>query len=240
MRHARLMSVQVLILVICALLCSCDALFGYANGDAQEGKVVDAGTGAPIPGAYVVANWVGNGYESTICFHVAVAKTGDNGEFIIPAWREKSEFGSIEAEYVGIYVYINGYSLAYMTDGAEVIRLRKMDDTLSPDKRLAMISEAARKAACHSAGESEKNLADFYRSLYGDAMRLAEGQENSEVLYLKYLINNLEIGSTLAGVKYDEEHREVNNGDEGGALSPVIIDKTDAATGNSGNIRESN
>ncbi len=47
------------------------------------GKVIEAGTGRPIEGAFVVVNWTYYFWHSA-CFHVQVAETNADGEFAIP------------------------------------------------------------------------------------------------------------------------------------------------------------
>jgi hypothetical protein len=50
-------SLSITILIVIALLTSCDSLFGYASGDSQEGTVVDAVTDEPINDAFVIGQW---------------------------------------------------------------------------------------------------------------------------------------------------------------------------------------
>ena len=59
----------------------------------MDGRVVDAETGAPIPGALVIAEWSGDiggpVQSSEVCFHMEVATTDAEGRYHIPGWSRR-------------------------------------------------------------------------------------------------------------------------------------------------------
>src|SRR5512135_1778125 len=85
------------------------------SGKRTAGHVVDAGTGAPIPGVHVALLWESEtvpksflgGGGRTVCVHAAAAVTDAQGAFDIPAWREYSTYR--------VYMY-NPVALVYARD----------------------------------------------------------------------------------------------------------------------------
>jgi hypothetical protein len=63
------------------------------SGQAMDGRVLDSETGAPIPGALVIAEWSGDiggpVQSSDVCFHLEVVTTDTNGRYHIPSWTRR-------------------------------------------------------------------------------------------------------------------------------------------------------
>ena len=81
---SRLVSVVGLFVAACTFIVS---------GRSMDGRVVDSETGAPIPGALVIAEWSGDiggpVQSSEVCFHLEVATTDSDGRYHIPAWNRR-------------------------------------------------------------------------------------------------------------------------------------------------------
>ena len=64
------------------------------SGEAIDGKVIEEGSGKPIPDAIVVARWIGDlpgiADSKTVCYHVLSAKSDSQGNFDLPAWQKKA------------------------------------------------------------------------------------------------------------------------------------------------------
>ncbi len=71
-----------------------------------SGQVIDAETGKPIEGVFVLAFWkgeVGLFDAQSICYHVETAVSDDEGQFHIPGWMGDGLFGVMNSYiYVGI------------------------------------------------------------------------------------------------------------------------------------------
>ena len=79
--------------LVCVLGLFTAACTFIVSGPALDGRVVDSETGAPIPGALVIAEWSGDiggpVQSSEVCFHLEVATTDSDGRYHIPAWNRR-------------------------------------------------------------------------------------------------------------------------------------------------------
>jgi hypothetical protein len=79
-----------IIVVIGLLATGCTLM---VSGCEMNGRVVDAETGAPIPGALVIAEWSGDVggpvQSSQVCFHMEIATTDADGRYHIPGWSRR-------------------------------------------------------------------------------------------------------------------------------------------------------
>jgi hypothetical protein len=224
------MKIRLLILLLfCTLLSACEALFGYASGDAQEGVVVDAETSEPVSEAFVIGQWSGRGYETSICFHLSMTKTDALGRYYIPAWREKNEFGSTSNQKVVVYAYKSGYHISHLERGNDVIKMNTVDTLdANVEKRIGIVREAARQTFCHSAGESKKSLIEYYSALYDESKIHAGNKQYKDVLFLKYLVDDFKLGGADAEDRYKKDLRALESDGGGQQLpSPTIINSTD-------------
>jgi len=223
------MSIRLLVLLLLStLLSACDALFGYASGDAQEGVVVDAETGEPVSDAFVIGQWSGRGYESSICFHLSMTKTDALGRYYIPAWREKNEFGSASHQKVLVYAYKHGYYYSLLEQDRNRIQLRKVylarEDI---EERIGILREVARQISCYSAGKSKNNVAEFYQTLYSEALDYAKGEEFEDLLYLRNKVEQYELGDEVASERYQRSSRALKMETEKEITETRVIENTD-------------
>ena len=237
-------SLSITILIVIALLTSCDSLFGYASGDSQEGTVVDAVTDEPINDAFVIGQWGTSGIERTICFHLAMTRSDVNGKYFLPAWRKKSEFGSGDAT-VALHAYKAGYRQQYSDPDGHLylgnrLILVKLDDPGEDKKsRITVIRETARQVACGSAGESEKNVTGFYQALYREALDYTGGEETEALLYLREKVEQYKLGYDKASERYRTNLRKLMDKEKDRQLPEIrIIDNTDESVRGAGRINE--
>lgn len=218
-----------IIVILSIWLAACEGLTGYASGDQQEGVVVDTETGEPVADAFVIGSWVGDGFQTTICFHSAMARTDASGKYLIPAWREKNEFGASNNQRVYVGAYKEGYYHSYLRANEKQIRLARVD--LGPEnieQRIAVLREAARQFFCDSAGESSSNVAAFHEALYEEAQAYSNGVISEDVLYLRELVERHRIGFDAANRRFREDVR-ILNGKVGYGQTPSVtnIETTD-------------
>jgi hypothetical protein len=109
---ARLVYAAAIMLTGCTMIVS---------GCEMNGRVVDRETGAPIPGALVIAEWKGDiggpVQSSSVCFHLEVVTTDAEGRYHIPGWARRpatdSEGGFFGVRNVEVTrtLYKSGYRL---------------------------------------------------------------------------------------------------------------------------------
>lgn len=193
-----------IILLLCVLLSAWYVLQGYASGNSQDGLVVDAETGTPIPEAFVIGQWVTRGYARTICFHLSMTRTSIDGKYHLPAWRKKSKFGSSDQTVV-LHAYKSGYFQQYShRQGDARLRLEKVKvQPEEVEKRIGIIRRASSQISCRSAGESERNVLEFYKVLYKEAKSYSGEDSHKDINILLWLIEKIELGRSKAKLNYD-------------------------------------
>ncbi|MFZ5619390.1 MAG: carboxypeptidase-like regulatory domain-containing protein [Pseudomonadota bacterium] len=164
---------------------------------AQEGRVLDAQTGQPIEGAFVVMRWIGyGGYSQSQCFHVDVAETDAQGRFRIPEWHNDQRSATLVDQRRNIdVVHKPGYRFAERTyreqsqkQGVWYLEV----DASNTEERLKYLSQNSGLASCAESGRSKKNLLSLYRSLYGEAKTIA-GLATEQKKIVEFLLYDLEI-----------------------------------------------
>ncbi len=88
----------------CCLLCPKP----IEDWPAEGGLVVDADTGAPIPGAYVIGRWKGYVSSQSVCFHAEGRRTDTEGRFELPAWRNTGPFTNTSYQQYSPRCYLGG------------------------------------------------------------------------------------------------------------------------------------
>jgi hypothetical protein len=102
-----------------------------------KGRVIEAGTGRPIDGAFVVAKWTYY-FWHTNCFHVQIAETNANGEFRIPRQiRYVALSGKPNVGRFVVAVYKRGYrdidsSGMLISVDSEFVVYRPPDPSVTP------------------------------------------------------------------------------------------------------------
>ncbi|MFZ5619388.1 MAG: carboxypeptidase-like regulatory domain-containing protein [Pseudomonadota bacterium] len=159
---------------------------------AQEGRVLDAQTGQPIEGAFVVMRWIGyGGYSQSQCFHVDVAETDAQGRFHIPEWRNDQRSATLVDQLRNVdVVHKPGYRLAERTyreqsqkQGVWYLHA----DRRSVEDRLEYLLHVLDVTRCGAQDKSDMSLLRLYRSLYEEGGEIAAtAQEKDQVDTLRY------------------------------------------------------
>lgn len=153
----------------------------------QKGKVLEAGSRAPITGAIIVARWKGTRSilvdSQTDCYHVETATTNERGEYVIPAWNEGVKASMIYGDkYVSVTSYKAGYVRSqeyYKTQSQKqnIDLLERFKGTAG--ERLEYLMHLSGLASCY--GTDEKPLFPMQKALYQEARGLAvapQGQDS--------------------------------------------------------------
>jgi hypothetical protein len=163
-----------------------------------DGVVIDATTSKPIPGAFVIAQWIrhgsGAGVDSRItCPHVEVVQADSNGRFQIPE-ANLTPLGSVERD---VYAYGAGYEWTYNEAGGDkTLLMRPFKGTVS--QRLESLLNMAR-LECGDIAHYRRVVLPFYKALYQEASRLTpEGANHKVAQSLRYTADKLELGYEAA------------------------------------------
>ena len=178
------------IVIIVLQLSACSGI-PKRNWPAQEGRVLDQETELPIEGALVVALWKGvGGYSHTMCFHVEITETDENGIYLIPSWRNESASVSTNNQRVEFVVYKEGYQEAQK--GIDRIMYLEKHKSITGD-RLIALKDYVRRAACGAPGENQKRKLIFHERLYEEALTVTQGNssdDSSEIVrFLADIVN---------------------------------------------------
>lgn len=150
-----------------------------------EGRVLEEGTGKPIPNAIVIIRW--QGYVSSladtqdVCVHVDTAMTDEQGKYRFPMWSKSSKVGPVFDVKPIVTAYKPDYELSQeyfdkQTYRKNIYPLKLFTGTR--EQRLEYLERIARSSGCHAAGESEKNLYPLYEALYYEAKANAAKEED--------------------------------------------------------------
>ncbi len=161
----------------------------------MHGRVLHEIHDAPLPHTMVVALWKGNlgnpGEGKTICYHVENTTSDDKGFFIIPDWREPSQFEDLNDRNVHVYAYRKRYRTSELTK--EIItpknynyylsKPRDMDDEDQARKdRLRYLQQLVGDTICDLKGDSRANLIPMYTAIVEEAEELAVTEQDQQVV----------------------------------------------------------
>jgi hypothetical protein len=165
-------------------------------GKRIAGQVVDAETGAPIPGAHVAFLWESTiipsgftGHNSRdICYHAAATVTDRDGEFEVPGWRKWSTYHVRISDPI-VLVYVREYEAHQFTlkpqrrppidRPSERFRLNRFKGSV--DERMLSMWGGFANRGCFYGGESQKSLYPMLKALYEEGRSIARtpGQMNT-------------------------------------------------------------
>jgi hypothetical protein len=82
------------------------------KGNAIEGRITDADTNSPVPGAIVLVLWEGNSIPTglfahaikEICFYAAVTTSDANGQYKTPSWTQPNLY-NVDKSYARVFAY---------------------------------------------------------------------------------------------------------------------------------------
>jgi hypothetical protein len=169
-------------------------------GKRIAGQVVDAGTGMPIPGAYVSFFWesgiIPSGFTGhnprTICYHAAGTVSNEQGRFDIAPWRKWSTY-DVEATDPLAIVYASHYVPTQI-----VLRVgRTAPPTERSNERYALKAFAGTTEArmhmlfwgianhdCSYGGDSQKSLYPMLRAIYDEARNTARTKDDEDTVQI--------------------------------------------------------
>ncbi|MBC7624799.1 MAG: hypothetical protein H7232_15605 [Aeromicrobium sp.] len=139
---------------------------------AGAGQVIDAETGKPLAGVFVMAMWHGNpiAIESrTVCYHFAITQTGHDGSYNLPVLSWNPSVLINRERYKEFY--FAGYENFTNDDftGA-VIRMRRITGTV--EQRLKSLMPP-RYELCTTEAERRDKLVPLYQAQLDEATLLA-------------------------------------------------------------------
>lgn len=169
--------------LIRALIASAIVLAGIhgINLWAGSGQVIDAETGKPLKGVFVMAMWHGNPIAieaRTVCYNFAITQTGQDGSYLLPVLSWNPAVLINRERYKEFY--LAGYENFSNDDltGA-VIKMRRTTETA--EQRLESFIHQ-RYAKCTSEAERKDKLVPLYQAQLDEATILASTPAEKRLL----------------------------------------------------------
>lgn len=138
-------SFRTLLLVILAAVLS-GGCIGPRYWDGYVGKVVDADTGEPLAGAFVIARYSGSiptpGHSNTVCYHAAGTTSNEGGDYRIPSSVDVLDIKVDKRSRLDFFK--PGYRHVFYKDG--IAKLEK--DKGSREGRLEELTRIVRSSNC--------------------------------------------------------------------------------------------
>jgi hypothetical protein len=168
-------------------------------GKRIAGQVVDAETGAPIPGAHVAFLWestiIPSGFTGhnarDICYHAAAAVTDQDGKFDVKGWRKWSTYDVYFTD-PHVIVYVRGYepnsrplhvgpSTPPIDRPNERFALRRFSADVN--QRMPMLFYNLANKGCDYGGQSQKSLYPMLKDVYREARAIARSAEDKRTAH---------------------------------------------------------
>ena len=179
---------------------------------AGAGQVIDAETGKPLEGVFVIAMWEGSGAtpvsRRSVCYSFAITQTDTDGQYRLPtfSWNLLPFYSNRHRQ---INVYLAGYETLPNDILAEaIIKMRRRTETVK--QRLDLLVRSTWYENCTSQEERKSKLGPLYKAHLdeaksilaagGDIYYVASGHRDT---YLNILTRRWE----SAVLPFDEEHR---------------------------------
>lgn len=157
------------------------------------GRVLEAGSQAPIAGAIVIGRWKETwssvADSQTVCVHVESTTSDAEGRFVLPEWRgrvptiiDSFKPGYVRsAEYYKTQSYKQGVDLLEPFKGTREERLKEL--------------ERFSGMQCGQAVDYAPKLAPLYRAIYAEAKALATTiEEKKRAINLLRELDEMELG----------------------------------------------
>lgn len=185
------------------------------SGGPLEGRVLEAGTNKPIPGAIVVVRWTGSVFafaeSRSVCVHVESATTDDQGKYRIPSWMKVSTVGWVQDLRPDVTAYKTGYirSPEYFKQQS----YRKNIELLevfkgTREERLEQLKRVSDATGCSEGADSKKNRLVLQKALYEEARNIAGTSQDKKVVeILLFGLESEQFGSMEALKRMDDRKR---------------------------------
>lgn len=151
---------------------------------AGGGQVIDAETGKPLAGVFVMARFNATGYtpvsQTTVCHSFAITQTDKDGLYRLPtfSWNFFPFFAN---RHRLVDVYMADYETFPNDILAEaVIKMRRRTGTVQ--QRLDWLVRGTRYGQCVSEGETREKLAPLYKAQFEEARNIAESPSEKKIV----------------------------------------------------------
>jgi len=174
---------------------------------AQEGRVIEAGTGKPVSGVFVVAEWLGQAPNpvdaATTCLRAEVTTSDEEGRFKISSWS-----GSINPLITdrrrSLGVYKPGYQLAKESRREELFFVIE-PSAVTRAERFARSSGSFFHSGC---GLSENDMLPLRKAQIAELTALADSkQEHERLSNLLFMVEKTELGEAEAMKRHSQRKR---------------------------------
>jgi len=140
-----------------------------------SGRIVEEGTGKPVPGATVLVRWEGYvaapGHAHPVCVHAMSATTDDQGRYHVEAWSKASKMGPITGLHTIIVSYKPGYEFAHqahVADGVQYLAAAAVGE----DERAAFLLRVLGNSRCYTKDVSQRNALPWLDAVQNEALTL--------------------------------------------------------------------
>jgi hypothetical protein len=177
---------------------------------AEDGVVIEAESGRPIPNAIVVTTWRGQamvpGEGGTICQKAEIAVTDVQGRF------------SVSSTVLNPGLYLTRRRVSVLSRGYRGAEGRDSDSLRVPmvvDRRPANEWLAAMAYPMGGCQLDHRAFLPYYRELFEEAAPLAKTiEEKLKVNEVQYQIESVELGDTEALVRAGARERKIRRGEQ--------------------------
>lgn len=148
--------------------------------DGYTGKVVDAETGEPLEGVFVIARYWGDYMYiadfQTACYHATGTTTNAQGEYRMSPHFDAPDIKVDKRSDVDFFK--PGYRHVFYKDG--IAKLEK--DQGTREEQFIELVRMARNRSCDGAGESQRSLYPLYEAIYYEAASISVTNEEKKKL----------------------------------------------------------
>src|SRR3990172_7500957 len=175
--------------LLTGLLCVLLPLTACAlSGDAIEGRVLEEGTGKPIPDAIVVVRWEGRvsslADSHGVCVHVDSMVSDSQGRYKFTRWSKSSKVGPVFNVKSIVTAYKPGYELSQEYFDKQTYRKNIYPLKLFAGTREQRLEYLLKFIGmeCGPYEEYRKKLIPFYKALYEEAKSIAVTGEDKKMV----------------------------------------------------------
>jgi hypothetical protein len=165
-----------------------------------NGTVIDAKSGRPVSGAFVVASWraslVAPVHGGSRCYNIEVRRTDQNGHYRI-AWLTRNLNPMLIDRRRNVGVYAPGYKTQrYLSESSNDFSLAPLEGS-NTDRFKAM--SLPPDGGC----SLDDDLGELYRVFYGELMAAAESNaEKVQALGVLNMAETIELGEQAASTAF--------------------------------------
>ena len=213
----RMMVETLLSLLLLLPLTACGGAKLPPPGRPIEGKILEAGSNKPIPGAIVIVRWQGSYSQivdtQTVCYHVETVTTDEQGRYRTPAWKPTD----LGPHFTSGPYLIDAYKAGYERDWPlgfdrseefkqNIYYLKAFKGTR--EERVEHLRRLSEATECPDAGTSKKNSLSFEEAIYNEARATAvTDRDKKTVEILLFGIESEKFGSMEALKRMDERKK---------------------------------